>query len=106
MKRQPLDHTCSQVAADFSSEFIPIATPLVHAMLDKQYREILDEPVVMLGVIAPRAAIQTKNGREKVAEWLKYLECRSASPQNPQDPMATYDFSWLWRELNIENLRQ
>jgi len=79
---------------------VEIATPLVHAMLDKQYQEILDEPVVMLGDIAPRAAIRTKNGREKVAEWLKYLECRSASSQNPQDPMATYDFGW------IENLRQ
>ncbi|WP_095204590.1 hypothetical protein [Mesorhizobium carmichaelinearum] len=98
----------SRKGRETSSDEIPleVATPLVHAMLDKQYREVLDEPVGMLGDIAPRAAIRTKKGREKVVEWLKYLEYRSASSQNPQDPMATYDFGWLWRELNVENLRR
>lgn len=98
----------SRKGREASPDDIPleVATPLVHAMLDKQYREILDQPVGMLGDIAPRAAIRTKNGREKVAEWLKYLENRSASSQNPQDPMATYDFGWMWRELNVENLRR
>lgn len=98
----------SRNGRDASAHDIPleVATPLVHAMLDKQYREILDQPVGMLGDIAPRAAIRTKNGREKVAKWLKYLENRSASSQNPQDPMATYDFGWMWRELNVENLRR
>ena len=98
----------SRNGRDASADDIPleVATPLVHAMLDKQYREILDQPVGMLGDIAPRAAIRTKNGREKVAKWLKYLENRSASSQNPQDPMATYDFGWMWRELNVENLRR
>lgn len=85
---------------------LEIATPIVHAMLDKQYREILDQPVGMLGDISPRSAIRTQKGREKVAEWLKYLEFRSASSQNPQDPVATYDFGWMWRELKIENLRR
>ncbi|NRQ15285.1 hypothetical protein BHMPCIPO_02533 [Ensifer sesbaniae] len=70
-----------------------IAAPLVHAMLDKQYRATLDEPVGMLGDISPRAAARTKAGRQKVAEWLKYLEMRSSSGPDPQDPMATYDFS-------------
>jgi hypothetical protein len=75
-------------------------------MLDKQYREILDQPVGMLGDIAPRAAIRSKQGGEKVAEWLKYLEYRSAGFQNSQDPMATYDFGWMWRELKVEDLRR
>jgi hypothetical protein len=22
------------------------------------------------------------------------------------DPMATYDFAWLWRELKVEDLRR
>jgi hypothetical protein len=83
-----------------------IATRLVHDMLDKQYRAILDEPVGMLGDVSPRTAVRTKRGREKVADWLKYLENRSASPRDPTDPMATYDFGWIWRELNIENLRR
>ena len=91
-----------------ASDEIPheVATPLVHAMLDKQYREVLDQPVGMLGNISPRNAVKTRQGREKVAEWLKYLELRSASAPNPQDPMATYDFSWMWRDLTVEDLRR
>ncbi|MCW6512829.1 hypothetical protein [Lichenifustis flavocetrariae] len=83
-----------------------IATPIVHAMLDKQYRETLDEPVGMIGDVAPRAAVKTAEGREKVADWLKFLENRSASHNDPTDPMVTYDFGWMWRELGIQDLRQ
>ena len=75
-------------------------------MLDKQYRATLDEKVGMLGDISPRAAIRTEKGREKVAEWLKHLENMSASHQDPEDPMATYDFGWIWHELNIEHMRR
>lgn len=90
-----------------SSDDIPldVATPLVHAMLDKQYRATIDEPVGMLGDKTPRAAARSKAGREKVAEWLKYLETRSASI-GTDDPMATYDFSWMWAELKVEDLRR
>lgn len=83
-----------------------IAIPLVHAMLDKQYRATLDEPVGMLGDISPRAAARTRTGRQKVADWLKYLEIRSSSGSDPHDPMATYDFSWIWKELAVEDLRK
>ncbi|WP_457811964.1 hypothetical protein [Sinorhizobium meliloti] len=91
-----------------SADDIPpeVATPLVHAMLDKQYRATLDQPVAMLGDISPRAAARTKDGRLKVADWLKYLELRSSAGPNPQGPMATYDFLWLWKELSIEDLRR
>ena len=83
-----------------------VATPLVHAMLDRQYRAVLDEPVGMLGDVTPRAAARTAPGRELLAAWLKYLENRSGSQPEPADPMATYDFSWMWRELGIEKLRR
>ena len=83
-----------------------IATKLVHEMRNKQYRAILDEPVGMLGDISPRNAIRTSKGQKKVAEWLKYLENRSANSDDPADPMATYDFGWIWRELKVENLRR
>ncbi|WP_245456663.1 hypothetical protein [Rhizobium hidalgonense] len=83
-----------------------IAAPLVHAMLDKQYRATLDAPVGMLGETSPRAAARTKAGRQKIAEWLKYLEMRSSSGPNPNDPIATYDFSWIWNELNVQDLRR
>ncbi|MCY1740950.1 hypothetical protein [Ensifer sp. SL37] len=91
-----------------SADDIPpeVATPLVHAMLDRQYRATLDEPVGMLGDISPRAAARTKAGRQKVAEWLKYLEMRSSAAPDPNDPMATYDFGWIWKELKVEDLRR
>src|SRR3546814_9045325 len=44
-----------------------VATPLIHAMLDRQYRATLDEPVGMLRDIPPRAAVQTAAGRHRVA---------------------------------------
>ena len=78
---------------------------LVHAMLDQQYKALLDEPVGMLGDISPRAASRNARGREKLAAWLKHLENRSRHAGDRNDPMATYDFTWLWRELNVEQLR-
>ena len=51
-------------------------------------------------------AARTPAGREKLVTWLKFLENRSGSQTNPTDPMATYDFGWLWRELGVENQRR
>ena len=85
---------------------IEVATGLVHAMLDKQYRAVLDEAVPMLGDRTPRQAARTPAGREKLVTWLKFLENRSGYQADPTDPMATYDFGWLWRELGVENLRR
>ena len=82
-----------------------IQTKLVHAALDKQYRTLLEQPVPMLGNLTPRSTARTKSGREKLAVWLKHLENRSRQPE-ATDPMATYDFAWLWRELKIEDLRR
>jgi hypothetical protein len=45
-------------------------------------------------------------GREKVIAWLKTLENHSANIADPNDPMATYDFSWLWVELGVPALRR
>lgn len=82
------------------------ATALVHAMLDKNYRETLDEPVGMLGDITPRDAARTAAGRKQLVTWLKFLENRSGNQTDPSDPMATYDFTWLWQELGVEKLRR
>jgi hypothetical protein len=82
-----------------------VRTELVHAMLDKQYRALLDEPVSMIGDISPRAAARSARGRRNLAVWLKHLENRSRSAPDQNGPMATYDFTWLWRELKIEQLR-
>ena len=89
-----------------ASEVPPeIQTKLVHAALDKQYRALLEQPVPMLGNLTPRSAARTKSGREKLAVWLKHLENRSRQPV-ATDPMTTYDFAWLWRELKVEDLRR
>ena len=82
-----------------------IQTQLIHATLDKQYRALLEQPVPMLGNLTPRSAARTKFGREKLAVWLKHLENRSRQPE-ATDPMTTYDFAWLWRELKVEDLRR
>lgn len=79
---------------------------LVHQSLDRQYRALLGQPVPMLGDVTPRAAARTAAGREKLAVWLKHLENRSRQQPDPANPVATYDFAWLWRELKVENLRR
>lgn len=73
--------------------------------LEDHYRRILDEPIPALGNRAPRSAAKTAKGREKVVAWLKGLENHGAR-LGPDDPMAGYDFGWLWRELGVEHLRQ
>ena len=80
-------------------------TTIVNSSSKKpQYRALLEQPVPMLGNLTPRSATRTKSGREKLAVWLKHLENRSRQPV-ATDPMTTYDFAWLWPELNVEDLR-
>ena len=81
---------------------------LVHDMLDRQYRALLSEPVPMLGDLSPKAAARSARGRKSLAVWLKHLEnqSRQTAPAGGRtDPMATYDFTWLWQELRIEHMR-
>jgi hypothetical protein len=105
---QTIDQVRESSADAPPPEEIPleVATGLVHAMLDKQYRAVLDEPVPMLGDRSPREAARTPAGREKLVTWLKFLENRSGGKTDSTDPMATYDFGWLWRELGVEVLRR
>lgn len=77
---------------------------IVHDMLTREYARTLDEPVPALGNKTPRALARTKAGRSKVADWLKYLENGSAK-SDTTDPMASYDFTWMWKELGLADLR-
>lgn len=79
---------------------------VVHEMLAREYRKALDQPVPMLGDRTPRVLARTKAGRPRVAEWLKYLENGSAKSRETGDPMATFDFTWIWQELGIADLRK
>jgi len=79
---------------------------IIHDSLSRHYRSMLDQPIPMLGNKSPRAAATTAKGRVKVSDWLKMLENHSAKLTGRNDPMATYDFSWLWTELGVQELRQ
>jgi hypothetical protein len=74
--------------------------------LDRHYRALLDQPIPALGNKSPRAAVKTSRGRGKVVDWLKTLENHTAKFAGHNDEMATYDFSWLWAELGVNELRQ
>lgn len=78
---------------------------IVHDMLTREYAKTLDEPVPALDHKSPRALARTKAGRTKVADWLKYLENGSAR-SGVADPMASYDFTWMWEELGLIELRR
>jgi uncharacterized protein (DUF2384 family) len=79
---------------------------IIHQSLDRHYRRMLDEPVPALGDRSPRKAVKTEAGQKKVVAWLKTLENHSANFTVSDDPMATYDFSWLWVELGVSALRR
>lgn len=78
---------------------------IVHAALDKHYRNLLDEPIPMLDNVSPRTAAKTAKGRKKVVAWLKMLENHSAKLADRKDPMAAYEVAWLWTELGVSDLR-
>lgn len=85
---------------------IPLAEMqrIVGEMMDRQYRQVLDQPVPALGDKTPRQMARTKAGRAKVIEWLKYIENMTAKSGN--DQMAGYSFAWMWEELGVADLRQ
>lgn len=89
---------------DDADEIPPeIARQIAHDFMDNHYRETLDTPIPALGGKSPRQAVRSAAGREKVIEWLKVLENRSARHQD--DPIAEYDFGWMWAELGLQERR-
>jgi hypothetical protein len=79
---------------------------IIHDQMNRHYRRVLDEPVPALGGETPRATVKTESGRVKVAEWLKMMENRTAESGEHNSAMASYNFSWLWTELGIIELRR
>ncbi|MFU7527384.1 hypothetical protein [Qipengyuania sp. ASV99] len=91
---------------DLSSEIPPHEMEhIVHDLLTREYVRALDEAVPALGNKTPRALARARTGRPQVAEWLKYLENGSAKT-GESDPMASYNFGWMWDELGISELRR
>jgi hypothetical protein len=48
--------------------------------------------------------VRTAKGKEKVVAWLKYLE--NQSHHNSNATLASYDFSWMWEELDVLDRRR
>ncbi len=69
--------------------------------LDQHYREALDDAIPALDGKTPRKCVKTRKGREKVTEWLKYLE-NHESHRASRDGAVAYDFGWMWDELGLE----
>ena len=77
---------------------------IIHDAMDRHYRAQFNQPVPALGNISPRKAARSKRGREKLIAWLKLLENQTAK-HDTNDPMASYDFKWMWQELGVSHLR-
>ena len=88
------------------SEDIPpeIARQITQDYMDRHYFETLDTPLPMLGGKYPRQAARSVAGREKVVEWLKYLE--SSNARREGGTSAEYDFGWMWAEIGLERHRR
>ena len=82
-----------------------VASQVVREFYDRHYRETLDEPIPMLDDKSPRAVVKTPEGKERVVAWLKYLETSDARMCQSK-AAEPYDFSWMWQELGILELRK
>jgi hypothetical protein len=82
-----------------------VAGPIIRAHLDRHYRETLDRPVPALGNVSPREAARSDAGRARVVDWLKDMENHAARAGDDVDPMASYDFGWIWQELGVAESR-
>ena len=76
-----------------------VARKVIHAQMERHYRETLDHPIPALKGKTPRQAVKTAVGRKLVADWLRLLESGSARPE--AGAMAGYDFGWMWTELGL-----
>jgi hypothetical protein len=82
-----------------------IARPIIHAHLDHHYRETLDRALPALGNVSPREAARSDAGRARVVDWLKEMENHAAKAGGDNNHMASYDFGWIWQELDVAELR-
>jgi hypothetical protein len=79
---------------------------IIHDSLDRHYRDLLDQPMPMLGNKSPRAAVRTAKGRLKVVDWLKTLENHAARSAGRNGEIANYSFDWIWTELGVAELKR
>jgi PAS domain-containing protein len=73
---------------------------LVTEYKERHYRTWPDHPLPALGGRTPRQAARLKTWRPKVINVLKDMENSEARIAEQSGP--TYDFSWIWKELELE----
>lgn len=83
------------------------ATPLHpdEQMMQQHYQGILDRPIGLLDDKTPRESMRTAKGRRKVVAWLKFLELNEAKEKAGTNA-PIYDFTWMWQELGVADLRK
>ncbi len=79
---------------------LDVQRQVIHQMLASHYRRWLDEPVPALDGLTPRKAAAKRSHRQRVVALLKNIEV-DARRRGSDDPMAGFDFGWLWEELSI-----
>lgn len=95
------DRAASHPLDDERSELpFELQQRVVHEMMTKHYRRWLDEPVPALEGMTPRRAAADRRRRHQVISLLKQIEVKSRR-RRPDDPMASFNFGWLWRELGL-----
>ena len=98
-----------QTDASSDAELPPIEPEerrqIIHEAMDRHYRAQLDEPIPALGGISPKKASKSDKGRQKLEAWLKRLENQNARHES-EDPMTSYDTTWLWNELGMTDRRK
>jgi hypothetical protein len=72
----------------------------INAYIDNYHRDSLDQPAGLLDDKTPRASLKDPNMQSQLVEWAKFLENKTL-----KIPDINYDFTWLWKELNIMKYR-
>ena len=77
----------------------------MHDTLDRHYRDVISQPLPILGGKSPMQAVRSKTGRQQVAQWLKGME-NSTARLTKRQGIPPYDSSWMWEALKITDLRR
>ena len=111
LERQTLEQALSEQSDSPTSDAeLPDIDPeerrwIIHEAMDRHYRQQLDEPIPALDGLSPRTASKSHKGRQNLEKWLKRLENQNARHES-DNPMASYDTTWLWEELGIADRRK
>jgi hypothetical protein len=76
-----------------------VAREVIHAHMDRHYRDNLDQPIPALKGKTTRQAVKTAAGRTLAREWPLLLA--TGTTRADAGPMSGYDFGWIWDKLGL-----